>query len=119
MRKIFRSWDRIVKSPVWDLAILFHINTKRDMEIDIVTKQDLQQFKTQFLNELKELLQKSEKPKTEWLRSKEVRAMLKISPGTLLNLRVTGVLRYTKVGGMHYYNREDIDNMLKGKANRG
>jgi hypothetical protein len=83
------------------------------MEIDIVTKQDLQQFKTQLLQEIRELLEKSEKPKTEWLRSKEVRAMLNISPGTLLNLRVSGVLRYTKVGGMHYYSHEDIRRMLE------
>lgn len=86
------------------------------MEIDIVTKQDLQQFKAQLLQEIKELLQKSEKPKTEWLRSKEVRSMLNISAGTLLNLRVTGVLRYTKVGGMHYYNYEDIKRVLENTA---
>jgi hypothetical protein len=83
------------------------------MEIDIVTKQDLQQFKAQLLLEIKELLQKSEKPKGEWLRSKEVRAMLNISPGTLQNLRISAALRYTKVGGMHFYNLEDIDKMLK------
>jgi len=86
------------------------------MEIDIVTKQDLQQFKTQLLQEIRELLQKSEKPKTEWLRSKEVRAMLSISSGTLLNLRVSGVLRYTKIGGMHYYSHEDIRNMLEKRS---
>lgn len=80
-----------------------------------MTKQDLQQFKTQLLTEIKELLQKADKPKTEWLRSKEVRAVLSISSGTLLNLRVSGVLRYTKVGGMHYYNREDIDRMLSNE----
>jgi hypothetical protein len=85
------------------------------MEIDIVTKQDLQQFKTQLLHEIKELFQKTEKAKTEWLRSKEVRAMLSISAGTLLNLRVTGKLRYTKIGGMHYYNLEDIQKMLSSE----
>jgi hypothetical protein len=82
------------------------------MEIDIVTKQDLQQFKTQLLLEIKELLQNTSKPKAEWLRSSEVRALLKISPGTLQNLRITGVLRFTKVGAMHYYNLEDIERML-------
>jgi hypothetical protein len=80
-----------------------------------VTKQDLQQFKTQLLTEIKELLQKADKPNTEWLRSKEVRAMLSISPGTLLNLRVSGVLRYTKVGGMHFYSHDDITALLNKK----
>lgn len=79
-----------------------------------MTKQDLLEFKTQLLSEIRELMHKSKKPKTEWLRSKEVRAMLNISPGTLLNLRVSGVLRYTKVRGMHFYNREDIDRALNG-----
>lgn len=82
------------------------------MEIDIVTKKDLQQFKLELLEELKELIGKDRKPNTEWLRSNEVRKMLKISPGTLQNLRISGTLRSTKVGGMHYYNREDIEKML-------
>jgi hypothetical protein len=82
------------------------------MEIDIVTKQDLQQFKTQLLQEIKELLQGSDKSKGEWLRSSEVRKMLKISPGTLQNLRINGTLRSTKVGGMHYYSKEDIHRVL-------
>jgi len=82
------------------------------MEIDIVTKKDLQQFKLELLEELKALLGKDNKPKSEWLRSGEVRKMLKISPGTLQNLRISGKLRSTKVGGMHYYNIDDIDNLL-------
>ena len=83
------------------------------MEIDIVTKKDLQQFKLELLQELKELIGKDNKPKTEWLRSGEVRKMLKISPGTLQNLRISGALRSTKVGGMHYYNYEDIEKLLR------
>lgn len=82
------------------------------MEVDIITKRDLQQFKLELLQELKELLKADNKPKAEWLRSGEVRKMLKISPGTLQNLRISGVLRSTKIGGMHYYNYEDIQNML-------
>jgi hypothetical protein len=83
------------------------------MEIDIVTKKDLQQFKLELLQELKELFGKDNTAKTEWLRSGEVRKMLKISPGTLQNLRITGVLRSTKVGGMHYYNYVDIQKVLE------
>jgi hypothetical protein len=85
------------------------------MEIDLVTKKDLAQFKLELLQELKELLGKDDKLKAEWLRSSEVRKMLKISPGTLQNLRITGVLRSTKVGGMHYYNYEDINKLMAGQ----
>lgn len=83
------------------------------MEIDIVTKKDLQEFRLQLLQDLKELLAKDDKSKNEWLRSSEVRKMLKISPGTLQNLRIAGVLRSSKVGGMHYYKFEDITKVLK------
>lgn len=78
-----------------------------------MTKKDLQQFKLELLEELKELLEKDNKPKAEWLRSGEVRKMLKISPGTLQNLRISGALRSTKIGGMHYYNYDDIRKALQ------
>jgi hypothetical protein len=83
------------------------------MEVDIITKRDLQQFKLELLQELKELFGKENKPRAEWLRSAEVRKMLKISSGTLQNLRISGALRSTKVGGMHYYNYEDIERLLQ------
>lgn len=38
--------------------------------------------------------------------------MLAISPGTLQNLRINGTLPYTKVGGVIYYDADDINNML-------
>jgi len=41
--------------------------------------------------------------------------MLKISPGTLQNLRVNGTIRYTKIGGILYYKQEDIHRLLEGK----
>jgi len=78
-----------------------------------VTKKDLQQLKLELIQEMRELLGKGSEPKGEWLRSGEVRRMLKISPGTLQNLRISGVLRSTKVGGMHFYSYEDIQKMLQ------
>jgi hypothetical protein len=83
------------------------------MEIDIITRQDLQQLRMQLREDMKELFGSAAPPKSEWLRSSEVRKLLKISPGTLQNLRVTGVLRYTKVGNMLYYKYEDIVKMLE------
>ena len=43
----------------------------------------------------------------------EVRELLGISPGTLQNLRVNGTLPYTKVGGVVYYQSDDILKMLE------
>jgi hypothetical protein len=85
------------------------------MGIDIVTKEDLQHFRSELLSDLKQTLSKHlpEKPK-QWLKSPEVRRMLKISPGTLQNLRVNGTLRFTKIGGIIYYSYEDIELLLEG-----
>jgi hypothetical protein len=85
------------------------------MSVEIITKEDLQVFRLQLISDLKTLLntEKSQPGKTRsWLRSREVRSMLSISAGTLQNLRVTGVLRSSKVGKMHYYSQEDIEKLL-------
>ena len=84
------------------------------MEIDIITRQDLQHLRMQLLEDIKELLASRTGSTTEWLKSSEVRKLLKISPGTLQNLRITGVLRFTKVGSMLYYKHEDIVKILEG-----
>jgi len=54
----------------------------------------------------------------KWMKSHEVRRMLKISPGTLQNLKNTGVIPYTKIGGVHFFDNEDIQRLLEmGKIN--
>jgi len=84
------------------------------MAIEIVTKDDLQSFRIELLQDLKKVLCNSvpQKPK-QWLKSPEVRKLLKISPGTLQNLRVNGTLRFTKIGGLIYYSYEDIELLLE------
>jgi hypothetical protein len=57
------------------------------------------------------MLQRKSEPK-QWLKSAEVRQLLKISPGTLQNLRVNGTLRYSKVGSIIYYKYDDILKIL-------
>jgi hypothetical protein len=79
----------------------------------IVTKEDLQDFKSELLEELKDIFSSSTKTShKKWLKSAEVRAMLNISPGTLQNYRINGTLNYTKIGGTMYYNQEDIQRLL-------
>jgi hypothetical protein len=55
------------------------------MEIDIVTREDLRQFKREMLDEFKQIIGNREKDNLgrEWLKSAEVRRLLGISPGTL------------------------------------
>ncbi len=87
------------------------------MATAVLTTEDLQEFKTELLHEIEELIQKQSGFKTKkWLRSPEVREMLDISSGTLQNLRINGTLPYTKMGGVLYYDYEDILKVLS--ANR-
>jgi hypothetical protein len=80
--------------------------------IELITKEDLKQFKSELLTEIKVLIQPGQSK--QWLKSNEVRKLLNISPGTLQNLRINGTLRYTKIGGMMYYKLEDIHKVLEG-----
>lgn len=91
------------------------------MEIDIVTREDLRQFKREMLEEFKQIIGSREKEglDREWLKSAEVRRLLGISPGTLQSLRINGTLPYRKVGGSMYYRREDIRRMMKGGNGNG
>jgi hypothetical protein len=55
----------------------------------------------------------------KWLKSHEVRRLLKISPGTLQSLKSSGIIPYTKIGGVHFYDYEEIQHLLEsGKTNR-
>lgn len=87
------------------------------MQIEILTKQDLQKFKEELLEEMKRLFGKERPVDSEWLRSAEVRQRLKISPGTLQNFRINGVLKYEKLGGIFYYAQADIDRLLGKMGN--
>lgn len=82
------------------------------MSISIITKEDLQQFKTELLEGIEQLI----KPKTTeqklWLRTSEVKSLLNISSGTLQNLRINGTLSCSKIGGTLYYNYNDIQKLL-------
>jgi len=52
----------------------------------------------------------------EWLRCSDVRKLLKISTGTIQNLRISGKLKSNKVGGIHFYKRSDVEKMIVGKG---
>lgn len=86
-------------------------------QFDIVTREDLRQFKEEMIAEIKSIIQPKSGERRKWLRSSEVRDLLGISPGTLQNLRVNGTLRFTKVGSILFYSTEDIDALLNKGQN--
>jgi hypothetical protein len=84
------------------------------MAVQIITIEDLNEFRNLLLNDLKEIINSKPQQTKQWLKSNEVRKLLNISPGTLQNLRINGTLSYTKIGGIMYYNNADIDKLLNG-----
>jgi hypothetical protein len=82
------------------------------MGIEIITKEDLQAFRFQLLDDLKNIIHAKPQKQRQWLKSSEVRKLLKISPGTLQNLRINGTLSFTKIGSIFYYNYDDIETLL-------
>lgn len=83
-------------------------------QIEILTKADLLHFKQDLIEEIKRLLQ--EKPKNqeiEYLKSKEVKRILKCSDSTLQYYRQSGKLTFKKIGGSFYYTNEAINNLME------
>lgn len=82
------------------------------MAIEVVTKEDLNEFRSELLNEIKSIINEVPQKKQKWLKSKEVKELLNISAGTLQNYRLNGSLTFTKVGGTIYYANEDIEKLM-------
>ncbi len=89
-------------------------NNNRMYREQLITREDLNEFRTLLLNDLKEIMHSKTQQTKKWLKSNEVRKLLNISPGTLQNLRINGTLTYTKIGGIMYYDNADIDKLLNG-----
>jgi len=84
------------------------------MEVDFITRADLEAFRMALLQDIRQLLaDRSPASNKPWLRGSEVRKLLSISAGSLQNLRVSGKLKSSKIGGIHYYRYEDIEKMMK------
>ncbi len=84
------------------------------MAVEIVTRDDLELFRIQLLNDIKKLIVSTDsREEKQWLKNVEVRKMLKVSANTVQRLRIAGKLKSSKLGGVHYYRFEDIENLLK------
>ena len=88
------------------------------MPLELLTIKDLNEFKAELLRELKQLLMKGDNPgkPKKMLKSREVRDMLRISQGTLQNLRRNETLQYRKLGGIIYYWYEDVEKLMVRKS---
>lgn len=84
------------------------------MAIEVLTKEDLHEFRDQLIQDFKDILQSKPTDKQQrWLKSHEVKQLLNISSGTLQNLRINGTLAYSKIGGTIFYQGADIEKILE------
>lgn len=83
------------------------------MSVEIVTKDDLVEFRNLLLEDFKNILNAKPSKQKEWLKSSEVRKLLNISPGTLQNIRINGILSFTKIGSIFFYSYSDIETLLE------
>lgn len=85
------------------------------MANNIITTDDLREFKIELLEEFKSILSQQNTQLTlkRYLKSSEVMDLLQISPGTLQNLRINGTLPYTKIGGIIYYDAQEIQQIME------
>jgi hypothetical protein len=83
------------------------------MAVNILTNEDLQHFKQELFAELKGMFTTTKEQPKRWLKSEEVKKILKVSPGTLQTLRINGTLQYTKIGGIIYYDFEHIQKTME------
>lgn len=86
-----------------------------------ITKDDLRHLRMLLLNDISKLLDDRIKPETneaskEWIRSKEARQIMSISPSTLQNIRITGKIRFQKVLGSYYYCKADLLKLFENEV---
>ena len=83
----------------------------------LVTLAYLSLFKADLLVSIQGLLAGAKSPSAtkRWLKSYQVKKLLNISTGTLQNLRSNGTLPFTRIGGLIYYDADEINKMLEGK----
>lgn len=88
-----------------------------NMPANIITTDDLREFKIELLAELKEMLfsqsSRINPEQKKYLRSSEVTELLGISTSTLQHLRIQKILPYTKMGSTIFYDWQDVIKILE------
>lgn len=88
------------------------------MAAEILTREDLAVFKKELFQELRDIISPSNTSPRKWLKSYEVRDMLGISVGTLQNMRINGTLSFSKIGGLIFYDHNDIIKLMEEKKKK-
>ncbi|OJV14975.1 MAG: DNA-binding protein [Dyadobacter sp. 50-39] len=79
----------------------------------LVTLADLRSVRDELLAAINRTRVSSPDIAKKWLKSSEVRKLLSVSPGKLLALRANRQLAFVRLGGVFYYDRDDIEAMIQ------
>lgn len=80
----------------------------------LITIGDLETFKTDLLTEIAGIVKTNTgQAAKRWLKATEVRKLLGLSPNTLKNLRNNGTLPYTQLGGVFYFDYNDLQKVFE------
>lgn len=83
------------------------------MSVEILTKEDLNNFKLELVNLITEIISKGQPQKKEILSNEDVKDLLGISSGTLRKYRITGKISYTKIDNILYYKYDDVIKLIE------
>ena len=84
------------------------------MPLELLTLKDLQEFKVQLFEELRNILAAYEASQNgNLLKSKDVCRKLMMSSGKLQTMRKNKTINYRKIGGTLYYENQEIKRLYK------
>jgi len=84
------------------------------MPATIITTDDLREFRIQLLKDISKLLKStSSAGSKKYLRSAAMLKLLNVSSGTLQTFRINGTLPYIKIGGIYFYDADEIFKIMK------
>lgn len=82
---------------------------------DIVTRQDLIELEERIRALIREAIPPGFVPGQQWLRSRDMKKWLGVSPSTLYNMRQSGAIPYTQLGDTYFYPYEQIRQILESR----
>ena len=85
------------------------------MPANIITTDDLREFKTELIEQLKDIIStpRGTAGQKRFLKTSELQEALGLSASTIHQLRIMRILPYTKVSGVIFYDWEDIVVMMQ------
>lgn len=86
------------------------------MNEDLVTKQDLDQFRREILSDFLSVLKMENETQSKILRSKDVIKLLGISENRLYKMRCAHEIPFRKFGRLTFYKLEDIYAIINNQS---